>query len=275
MNETVTVIIPTYNEEKSIHDCLDSIKKQDYSPLEIIVVDDGSTDATRQIIKKNRIKLLSQLHRGPAFARNLGAKHAKGEILVFLDADMTLSPSFITNLTKPIRDGKTMGTFSMDELVLNWNNIWSKCWNRNNGSPERRRIRDDSHDQEDFRAIKASIFKKSGGFDPIGYTDSRTLITKLGFRPEKAENTVHFHRNPETLKEVFVQARWIGRRKMRWGLFGQLINLARHSLPFSVASGIIVSIRHKEPRFFIFKLTYDLAFSSGIMTNIIYKQTAR
>ena len=92
----VSVIIPVYNEEKVIGDCLDSLAKQTYKDLEIIVVDDGSTDNTFGVISKfqtpnYKLQILKQHHLGPGIARNLGAKHATGQTLVFVFSRLLLS----------------------------------------------------------------------------------------------------------------------------------------------------------------------------------------
>src|SRR3989344_1429591 len=98
----ISVIIPAYNEEKTIVACIHSVKNQTLLPDEIIVVDDGSTDKTLHVLSElqissasRRIKLIQQRHRGPGKARNLGAQHAQGDILVFVDADMVLDENFI------------------------------------------------------------------------------------------------------------------------------------------------------------------------------------
>src|SRR3989344_6018981 len=106
MGQLISVIIPVFNEEKTIGECLNSIKDQSYKHMEIIVVDDGSSDSTRNIVKGfSDIKLLTQSHKGPGQARSLGAANAKGEILVFVDADMTFDKDFIGDLVKPILEG--------------------------------------------------------------------------------------------------------------------------------------------------------------------------
>ena len=129
MSELISVIMPAFNEEKSIGECLKSLKNQSYKPIEIIVVDDGSHDNTLKIISNlksqtSNLKLLRQNHLGPGPARNLGASNSKGEILVFVDADMTFDKKFIKDLVKPIVEGKTIGTFSKNEMVKNKDNIW-------------------------------------------------------------------------------------------------------------------------------------------------------
>ena len=102
MIKLISIIIPVFNEQEVLSNCLASLKKQTYQPLEIIVVDDGSRDNTLQIAKKFKVKTLAQNHKGPGPARNLGATQANGEILVFVDADMTFDKNFIKDLTKPI-----------------------------------------------------------------------------------------------------------------------------------------------------------------------------
>lgn len=89
--KTVSVIIPTFNNESTIESVIISIQEQTYSKLEIILIDNGSTDATCQIIKKlatydNRIKLLHSAN-GRSIARNTGLKFAKGDFIQFLDSD--------------------------------------------------------------------------------------------------------------------------------------------------------------------------------------------
>lgn len=85
----VSVVIPAYNSERYIADAIDSVLQQDYPALEIWVVDDGSTDSTREVVRRygDRVQLLSQQNKGSAAARNLGVVNATGKYIAFLDAD--------------------------------------------------------------------------------------------------------------------------------------------------------------------------------------------
>lgn len=90
--DLVSIIIPSYNAELYIEECLDSLINQTYSALEIICVDDGSTDHTYHILetyrsKDKRIKLFKQEHLSAGAARNCGIKNASGKYLLFVDAD--------------------------------------------------------------------------------------------------------------------------------------------------------------------------------------------
>src|SRR3989344_1367122 len=198
----VTVIIPTYNEEDVIGDCLESLSKQTYHDFEIIVVDDGSTDKTIEVLQKfqipnSKFQILRQKHGGPGAARNLGAGRASGEVLVFVDADMTFDKNFLKNLVKPILSGKTKGTFSKYEYVSNWENVWARCWNINQNWEERRRHPKYYPDkQKVFRAILKSEFDKVGGFTPGGYTDDYSLYEKLGYMAVSAQGAIFYHKNP-------------------------------------------------------------------------------
>ncbi len=96
----VSVIIPTYNAELFIARTLNSVLKQTYQNLEIIIVDDGSNDGTAEIIQQYqqtdaRVRLLQQANAGVAAARNLAIGHAKGELIAPLDADDLWHPENI------------------------------------------------------------------------------------------------------------------------------------------------------------------------------------
>lgn len=85
----VSVIIPVYNGEKYLAEAIQNVKNQDYQPLEIIVIDDGSTDKTAEIAAqfKDSIRYVSQPNSGPAAARNHGIRIANGDVITFLDVD--------------------------------------------------------------------------------------------------------------------------------------------------------------------------------------------
>ncbi len=89
MKPLISIIIPTYNVSGFIDKTLESIFNQDFTDYEIIVVDDGSTDATQSVLEsfKNRISYCYQENRGPAAARNVGIKMAKGKYIAFQDGD--------------------------------------------------------------------------------------------------------------------------------------------------------------------------------------------
>ncbi len=100
---SISVIIPAYNVEKYIEECLDSVLNQTFKDLEIIVVDDGSDDGTLKIIeeyasKDNRIILIKKDNKGPGSARNSGLDVASGEYIYMLDSDDILDSNALEEL---------------------------------------------------------------------------------------------------------------------------------------------------------------------------------
>ncbi len=105
----ISIIIAVYNGEQFIEQAIQSILNQDYPTLEVIVVDDGSTDNTASrvlSINDQRIKFIQQENRGQSAARNIGIQHANGSILGFLDADDVWSHHHIASLI-PFLDGNS------------------------------------------------------------------------------------------------------------------------------------------------------------------------
>ena len=99
----VSIIIPSFNEEQYIGNLLESLKKQTVKDFEVIVVDANSKDKTREIAKKYGAKVIIEKRRGIGLARNVGAKSAKGETLIFLDADVVVPKNFVKKVIKNIK----------------------------------------------------------------------------------------------------------------------------------------------------------------------------
>lgn len=99
----VTVVIPVCNIEKHLRQCLDSVRAQTLTDLEIICVDDGSTDTSPQILAEyaaqdNRFQMVTQANGGPGAARNAGLARAGGEYLIFLDSDDWFEPNMLERM---------------------------------------------------------------------------------------------------------------------------------------------------------------------------------
>lgn len=91
MERFISIIVPNYNRSDLISSCLEAINKSSYNNFEIIVVDDGSTDDSIEVIKKHDCRLLKMKeNRGPAAARNTGAEVARGDIILFTDSDVCI-----------------------------------------------------------------------------------------------------------------------------------------------------------------------------------------
>lgn len=120
---SVTVIMPAYNAADTIAESIACVLEQTYAPIDLIVVDDGSTDATVAIVEQwiadhpSRIRLLHQNHKGPYPARNLALRSATGEFVAFLDADDTWTPDCIEKLVRAAQENHT------DAAYCGWQNV--------------------------------------------------------------------------------------------------------------------------------------------------------
>lgn len=118
MHELVSIITPTYNSEKFISETIRSVQNQTYENWEMIIVDDGSTDQTVDIIEtiqknEKRIQLIeSEKNFGPAVSRNKGIEQAGGKFLTFIDADDIWFPDFIENSMRTIQKTEIPFVFS-------------------------------------------------------------------------------------------------------------------------------------------------------------------
>jgi glycosyltransferase involved in cell wall biosynthesis len=112
----VSVIITTKNEEKNIENCLQSIKSQTFTNIEIVVVDNFSEDTTVEIAKKYTTKVY---FKGPerSSQRNYGAQVANGEYLLYLDADMILSPTVIEDCVEKCEVGGVDALYVPEQIV--------------------------------------------------------------------------------------------------------------------------------------------------------------
>lgn len=97
MSPKISIIIPVFNAENYLEDCMQSISNQSFDDFEILTINDGSTDYSLKILnefqeKEPRLKIFSQENKGVSVARNLGLENAKGEYITFIDADDWLHP---------------------------------------------------------------------------------------------------------------------------------------------------------------------------------------
>ena len=108
----ISVIVPIYNTKQYLEKCLSSIRNQTYQNLEIILIDDGSTDSSNKIAdnhskKDPRIKTIHQKNQGQSAARNTGLSKATGDYVCFIDSDDEIKPTYIADLLAPFSEPDT------------------------------------------------------------------------------------------------------------------------------------------------------------------------
>lgn len=125
MNELVSIIISTKDSEKTVENCLKSIKNQTYPHIELIVVDNHSRDSTREIAKRYADKLLTH---GPerSAQRNFGAKKSSGKFLAFIDADMLLGKTVVEECVRKINHDPSLSALVIPEISMG-KGFWAAC----------------------------------------------------------------------------------------------------------------------------------------------------
>lgn len=122
MNRKISIIIPVYNVENYIEKSLESVVKQTYKNIEIIIIDDGSKDSSIKICEKfqkvdNRIKIIHQKNQGLSIARNTGMENATGDYIMFIDSDDTFELDACENLCNEIEKTES------DYVIANYRNM--------------------------------------------------------------------------------------------------------------------------------------------------------
>jgi poly-beta-1,6 N-acetyl-D-glucosamine synthase len=111
----ISIIVPAYNEEVTIQKCVNALLQLDYPQYEILVVDDGSTDRTLDLLQSvtdPRVKIISQFNQGKAQALNTGIKHVQNEFIVTVDADTTLHKDALQHIAKRFSTNHQLGAIA-------------------------------------------------------------------------------------------------------------------------------------------------------------------
>jgi glycosyltransferase involved in cell wall biosynthesis len=224
----VSVIIPAFNAEKYISETIDSVLNQSFRSFEIIVVDDGSTDRTADIVRQfgNHVKYIRQENSGPSKARNTGIRHASGEYIAFLDADDLWTERKLELQVGFLESHSDVGMVFADMMVFNEERLLKESSLRTKGNHFYETLvaeRDGFHDPF-LRLIKTnfiptgsvvlrkSCLEKVGLFDEtLSSAEDRdmwmriSILCKIGFVPQVLmRRRVH---NQNISKDLFKDVR--------------------------------------------------------------------
>jgi len=224
-----SVIIPVRNGSRTIKECLKAVLTQKPGhEFEVIVVDDGSTDDTARVVKSfPKVKLVQQKPLGPAVARNNGAKHALGQIVVFLDADCVPSKNWLKEMLKPFEDKSVAGVqgayrtrqqelmarFTQIEIEYRYKKMLSSEKIDWVGSYSAAYLRSLFLELNGFNRV----FRKASGEDP----DFSYSIQEKGYRIEFNPRAIVFHSHPTSLM------RYLGKKFQH--AFWRVLLYKRHS----------------------------------------------
>lgn len=204
-----SVVIPTYNRRKILEKCLSALEQQQFSEhnsiagYEVIVVDDGSTDNTVVWLEAQRdrfphVRIYQQNHQGPAAARNLGIKMAKGDTIVFIDSDLVVTETFLQSHANGLERGKTLGN-----CIFTYGAVINTC-NFESPTTEPYKITDFSaaYFATGNVAISRHWLEQAGLFDTrfslYGWEDLElgVRLKKLGLKLIKCPEAVGYHWHP-------------------------------------------------------------------------------
>jgi len=172
INDKISIIVPIYNVEEYVEKCIKSLINQTYKNIEIILVDDGSTDSSYDICKKysetdSRINLIHKENGGLSDARNVGIENATGEYITFLDSDDWLSYNYCETMIKEINETKA------DIVMCNLVNVYNDDYVFKNKSDYNKDIYSNIQALEKFEdtinvVAVAKLYKKNL-FDNLRY----------------------------------------------------------------------------------------------------------
>lgn len=234
----ISIILPVYNREKYIEECIRSVYAQTYQNFEVIVIDDGSVDGSLALCrafaeKDARIKVLNGPHLGVSAARNVGLDAAEGDFVFFLDSDDIIHPQLLEVLVSSLKN--TDADISGTKYTSIWENYWDKaytCIENDNGPGETSYL--------SFEDTLEAVFNEKSPFGMIGgVMMRRSMIGDTRFRTDLyiGEDFFFIYENLiKGISAVFLKQSWYYARNHRdntswdFGYSGFMNRLLRREL---------------------------------------------
>ncbi len=191
-NPQVSVVIPVRNAAACLQRCLEAIMTSTSTTFEVILVDDGSTDATPRIAERFPVVYLTTPRlSGPAAGRNLGAKHAKGEILLFVDADVVVQNDTLHLVSRSFgKDPQLAALLGSYDDKPAWNNLLSQYKNLMHHYIHQISRADGCTFWTGLGAIRKTVFDSIGGFNEKRYRRPSIEDIELGYRLRRANHKI-------------------------------------------------------------------------------------
>ncbi len=188
----VSIIVPVYNDPQNLRECLAALQGMSGPAMEIVVVDDASTDDTRTVAAEMGTPTLRlEQNSGPAAARNYGARGARGEILFFVDADVVVAPEAVTRILAifdtQLDVAAVFGSYDSQPratgVISQYRNLLHHFVHQN-GNPEA------STFWAGCGAVRRSVFLALGGFDEERFPRASIEDIELGYRLRQAGHRI-------------------------------------------------------------------------------------
>ncbi len=184
----ISIIVPVYNNAKDLHECLSALRTSCFPGCEIIVVDDASTDGSSSVAAREGVRVLRLTkNSGVSAARNYGARHAEGDILFFVDADVVVAPGSVNRIAKAFKEhpdlAAVFGSYDARPrakgVVSQYRNLLHHFVHQN-GNPEA------STFWGGCGAVRRSVFEEIGGFDEKRFRGPSIEDIEFGYRLRQA-----------------------------------------------------------------------------------------
>jgi arabinofuranan 3-O-arabinosyltransferase len=238
----VTVVVPTRNSERTLERCLASVRAQAHAHVELIVVDNGSTDGTVAIASRYAHRVH---HVGPerSAQRNAGARLGAGDVVAFIDSDMILDPDVLADAADRLARDDGLGAVIVDEIAfgtgaLTSSRVLEKALCVGDASVEAARV------------FRREAFEQAGGFDERLYAcedwDLADRVSRLGWRTDRVAALIRHDEGRISLRQAFSKKRYYGRGAADW-LRGPDA-AARRGRPFALLAAIARSDAPRRAR---------------------------
>jgi glycosyltransferase involved in cell wall biosynthesis len=286
MKETkISVIVPIYNGEKTLEQCLNSVLNQTYENYEVIVVDNNSTDRTKEIIKRfqkqnTKIKYVLEARRGRGAARNAGINNSTGDIIAMTDVDCIAPNNWLEEITKPIIYENEVAVMGSEKNLIK--NYWAINIQKADLEFQRKNQNGEYISMIDTRnfTIKSFVMKNLMFDSQIEVSEDFDFylrfkeIAKVRFKPSVIVEHIHKTSFKEVIKLNFNRGYWIfkiyrkfsGDKEVRRELMFESISLGNF-LSFPIWMMLQFLTKSTKEAYFI--LVSEISWRSGIIWSII------